>query len=129
MICDGIGPTPAAVQPVRGPDPVGPDEPTASLTVLALSDVALRRDGRALLRGIDWRVEQGQHWILLGANGSGKTSLVRIASLVEHPSRVGSSCSGNASVRPTSAPCGDGSRSSARRSSTSSDPASTLSRS
>ncbi len=85
MTRDGIGPTPAA----SGPDPVGRDEPTASPAVLALSDVELRRDRRELLRGIDWRVEQGQHWILLGANGSGKTSLVRIASLVEHPSQGG----------------------------------------
>jgi len=31
----------------------------------------------AILRGVDWRVECGQHWVILGANGSGKTSMLR----------------------------------------------------
>ncbi|MHB1138281.1 MAG: ABC transporter ATP-binding protein [Microthrixaceae bacterium] len=55
--------------------------------VLALRGVGYRRDGRDLLADIDWTVEREQHWIVLGANGSGKTSLVRISSLYEHPSR------------------------------------------
>ena len=29
-----------------------------------------------ILEGVDWRVERGQHWVILGANGSGKTSLL-----------------------------------------------------
>ena len=29
-----------------------------------------------ILERIDWRVEAGQHWVILGANGSGKTSLL-----------------------------------------------------
>src|SRR5690606_36057417 len=40
-----------------------------------------------LLAEVDWTVRPDQRWILLGANGSGKTSLVRIASLYEHLSR------------------------------------------
>ena len=55
--------------------------------VLSLRGVGLTRDGRDLLDGVDWDVLDGRHWVLLGANGSGKTSLVRIASLYEHPSR------------------------------------------
>ena len=46
----------------------------------------LVRDGTTILDGIDWRVEAGDRWVVLGANGSGKTSLVRIASLYLHPS-------------------------------------------
>ena len=57
------------------------------MTVLSLRGVGLTRDGRDLLEGVDWDVQPGRHWVLLGANGSGKTSLVRIASLYEHPSR------------------------------------------
>ena len=30
-----------------------------------------------ILESIDWRVERGEHWAILGANGSGKTSLLR----------------------------------------------------
>lgn len=52
-----------------------------------MHDVGLTRDGRDLLDGVHWQVQPDQRWVLLGANGSGKTSLVRIASLYEHPSR------------------------------------------
>jgi iron complex transport system ATP-binding protein len=33
-----------------------------------------------ILTDIDWRIERGQHWAVLGANGCGKTTLLRIAS-------------------------------------------------
>jgi len=29
-----------------------------------------------ILHDVNWRVESGQHWVILGANGSGKTSLL-----------------------------------------------------
>jgi iron complex transport system ATP-binding protein len=29
-----------------------------------------------ILHEVNWRVESGQHWVILGANGSGKTSLL-----------------------------------------------------
>lgn len=54
---------------------------------LEMDGVGLTRGGRDLLDGIDWTVSTGQSWVVLGPNGSGKTSLVRIASLYEHPSR------------------------------------------
>lgn len=54
--------------------------------VLALRDVRLVRDGRAILDGISWDVQRGERWVVLGRNGSGKTSVVRIASLYLHPS-------------------------------------------
>lgn len=43
-------------------------------------------EGAVLLRGIDWRVQPGQHWALLGPNGAGKSTLLRIAAGVRHPS-------------------------------------------
>ena len=54
---------------------------------LRLTGVGLTRDGRDLLDGIDWEVGAGDRWVVLGPNGSGKTSLVRIASFQTHPSR------------------------------------------
>jgi iron complex transport system ATP-binding protein len=56
------------------------------MSVLALHDVGLTRDGRDILRDITWDVEEGERWVVLGPNGSGKTSLVRIASFQSHPS-------------------------------------------
>lgn len=54
--------------------------------VLNLSGVMLHKGDRVILDGIDWRVDPGQSWVVLGLNGSGKSSLLRVASLYEHPS-------------------------------------------
>lgn len=63
------------------------ETPHDSDVVLALSGVDLVREGRAILRRIDWRVRRGERWAVLGPNGSGKTTLLRVASLYLHPSR------------------------------------------
>jgi iron complex transport system ATP-binding protein len=52
---------------------------------LELRDVHLHRDGTDVIGKIDSRVEQDQRWVILGANGSGKTSLMRIMALYDHP--------------------------------------------
>jgi iron complex transport system ATP-binding protein len=44
------------------------------------------RDGRVIVAPLDWTVRPDERWLVLGANGSGKTSLVRICALYEHPS-------------------------------------------
>src|SRR3989454_11732581 len=44
--------------------------------VLDVRDLQVRRGKTMILRNISWRVERGQHWVILGANGSGKTSLL-----------------------------------------------------
>lgn len=43
-----------------------------------LSAVDLRFDLHAVLHQIDWQVEPGQRWVVIGPNGSGKTSLLRL---------------------------------------------------
>jgi iron complex transport system ATP-binding protein len=53
---------------------------------LSLRGVRLVRDERVILDDIDWAVRPGERWVVLGRNGSGKTTIVRIASLYLHPS-------------------------------------------
>ena len=54
--------------------------------VLRLRDVCRTTDGVEILRGVDWTIRPGEHWVVLGPNGCGKTTLVRIASMWLHPS-------------------------------------------
>jgi iron complex transport system ATP-binding protein len=44
--------------------------------VIEITALSVERES-VILESIDWRVERGQHWAILGANGSGKTSLLR----------------------------------------------------
>ena len=54
--------------------------------VLNLTGVRLIRDRSTILENIDWRVRTGERWVVLGPNGSGKTSLCQILTLYQHPS-------------------------------------------
>jgi iron complex transport system ATP-binding protein len=44
--------------------------------IIEISGLRVERDA-TIIRAIDWRVQRGEHWTILGANGSGKTSLLR----------------------------------------------------
>ena len=48
----------------------------ATRPVLDIRGLVVHRDGTLILDRLDWRVERGEHWVILGANGSGKTSLL-----------------------------------------------------
>ena len=65
----------------------GPTVPAAQPVVAALHEVAVVRDGRVILTGIDWEVRSGQRWVVLGPNGSGKTTLLKVAGMQLLPTR------------------------------------------
>jgi iron complex transport system ATP-binding protein len=44
--------------------------------LLETKNLGARRGGAILLENISWRVQEGEHWVILGGNGSGKTSLL-----------------------------------------------------
>jgi iron complex transport system ATP-binding protein len=44
--------------------------------VLNVSNLHVERNGTVILDNLSWRVRRGEHWVILGANGSGKTSLL-----------------------------------------------------
>lgn len=54
-----------------------------------LSHVDLERSGRSVLHDIDWRVEPGQRWVVFGANGAGKSQLLKLVSGSVWPTPTG----------------------------------------
>lgn len=50
--------------------------PKSKLPILSVEGLGVYRGKTRMLKDIDWTVGQGEHWTILGANGSGKTSLL-----------------------------------------------------
>ena len=44
--------------------------------ILIVRDLSIQRGETRILDRVSWEVARGQHWVILGANGSGKTSLL-----------------------------------------------------
>ncbi|MET0262390.1 MAG: ABC transporter ATP-binding protein [Rariglobus sp.] len=45
--------------------------------LLDIQNLSILRDRTTLLSDLAWRVERGEHWVILGPNGCGKTSLLK----------------------------------------------------
>jgi iron complex transport system ATP-binding protein len=90
--------------PSEASSPTEPSEGEQTEPVLALTGVGRTIDGNQILRDVDWIVRPGEHWAVLGPNGSGKTTVARIASLRLHPTvgqvRVLGTELGRADIRP-----------------------------
>jgi iron complex transport system ATP-binding protein len=54
--------------------------------VLELSHATVVRGGRRILDDVEWRVEEGERWVVLGPNGAGKTTVMQLAAALMHPS-------------------------------------------
>ncbi len=51
-------------------------EHSAPLIDIGNADVFL--DGQKVLHGIDWKLRRGEHWVVLGSNGAGKTTFLKL---------------------------------------------------
>ena len=54
---------------------------------ISLDGVCLDIRGSRILSEVSWNVAQGEKWVILGLNGSGKTSPLRLLSGFGYPSR------------------------------------------
>ncbi|MGA7214838.1 MAG: ATP-binding cassette domain-containing protein [Terrimicrobiaceae bacterium] len=45
--------------------------------LFSVRNLSIERAGNRILDKINWTVKAGDHWVILGANGSGKTSLLK----------------------------------------------------
>jgi iron complex transport system ATP-binding protein len=52
-----------------------------------LTGVHLVEQGAIVVRDLDWTARMHERWVVLGPNGSGKTSILRLLSFVRAPSR------------------------------------------
>ncbi len=46
--------------------------------VISFNNVSIRYGSRTILKNLDWKVNQGEHWSLSGQNGSGKSTLLSL---------------------------------------------------
>ena len=53
-------------------------EKTAEYPILRVSKLGCKSGHRYLLKGVDWEVKAGEHWLVFGMNGCGKTTLLSI---------------------------------------------------
>lgn len=56
------------------------------MSLIRLENVSLARQGKTLLSNLNWSVEKGQTWAILGLNGAGKSTLLRLLTAEFFPS-------------------------------------------
>ncbi len=55
--------------------------------ILEIDHLRIERGPHVILRDVSWRVTRGQHWVMLGPNGCGKTSLLKALTAYMTPTR------------------------------------------
>ncbi|QHW34520.1 ATP-binding cassette domain-containing protein [Paenibacillus rhizovicinus] len=53
--------------------------------MISLQDITFRRGDRQILNGVNLQMNTGEHWVILGRNGCGKTTLLEMMNGYEFP--------------------------------------------
>jgi iron complex transport system ATP-binding protein len=53
--------------------------------VLQLENISVRRDGKWILQDVNWNINLGEHWVLFGLNGAGKTAVLNLLNAYYFP--------------------------------------------
>lgn len=53
--------------------------------VIELENISVRRDGKWILQNINWTINPGEHWVLFGLNGAGKTAILNLLNAYYFP--------------------------------------------
>ena len=54
-----------------------------------LANVHLEREGRTILENVNWTIRPGEHWVLAGGNGAGKSQLLKLIAGAVWPTPTG----------------------------------------
>ncbi|PZE21821.1 ABC transporter ATP-binding protein [Paenibacillus xerothermodurans] len=57
------------------------------MQVLSLENIHFIREERSILSNVELQVKSGEHWVILGKNGSGKTTILELINGYQFPSR------------------------------------------
>ena len=55
--------------------------------IISLDNVSYIRNGKYILKDINWHVNRGEHWVILGPNGSGKPTTLNMVNGYIFPSQ------------------------------------------
>lgn len=53
--------------------------------MILFENVSVRRNKKQILHNVNWKVNKGEHWCILGLNGSGKTSILNVVNGYLYP--------------------------------------------
>ncbi|MBE3594950.1 MAG: ATP-binding cassette domain-containing protein [Candidatus Carbobacillus altaicus] len=60
--------------------------PVFNKDIIHLHEVSVRREGKTLLKRLNWAVKHGERWAVLGTNGAGKSTLLNLLAARLYPS-------------------------------------------
>ena len=55
--------------------------------MIEVKDVSIVKSGIRLIENFNWKIESGEHWVITGANGAGKTILLETLAGIAHAAR------------------------------------------